>query len=109
MPVRSLLERSGEGEEDALVRLLLLEGRTASAPERAAVGRDGRDLIESADRAAGYFTTRSDTHPKVNARTSGVYLRADPEDMNILDGRDDARRAELIAERLRNWKSITNA
>jgi hypothetical protein len=42
-------------------------------------------------------------------RTSGVYLRADPEDMSILDGRDDRKRAELIAERLRHWKSITNA
>jgi Predicted nucleotide-binding protein containing TIR-like domain len=65
--------------------------------------------IESAERAAGYWTTHSDTHPKINARTSGVYLRADPQDMSILDGRDDRQRAELIAERLRHWKSITNA
>jgi len=36
-------------------------------------------------------------------------LRADPEDMSILDGRDDRQRAKLIAERLRHWKSITNA
>mgnify|MGYP003466313173 CR=1 FL=1 len=69
----------------------------------------GEIRIESADRAAGYFTTRSDTHPKVNARTSGVYLRADPEDLRILDGRDDRQRAELIAERLRHWKSISNS
>jgi hypothetical protein len=33
-------------------------------------------------------------------------LRADPEDLRILDGSDDRRRVELIAERLRNWKSI---
>ncbi len=69
----------------------------------------GEIRVESADRAAGYFTTRADTHPKVNARTAGVYLRADPKDMSILDGRDDRQRAELIAERLRDWKSITNA
>jgi Predicted nucleotide-binding protein containing TIR-like domain len=69
----------------------------------------GEIRIESADRAAGYFTTRSDTDPTVNARTSGVYLRADPADMSILDGDDDRQRAELIAERLRHWKSITNA
>jgi predicted nucleotide-binding protein with TIR-like domain len=69
----------------------------------------GEIRIESADRAGGYFTTRSDAPPKVNTRTSGVYLRADPEDMRILDGRDDQKRAELIVERLRNWKSITNA
>jgi len=43
----------------------------------------------------------------VTARTAGVYWRADPEDMTILDGRDERQRAELIAERLRHWKSIT--
>jgi len=69
----------------------------------------GEIKIESADRAAGYFTTRSDTDPEVHARTSGVYLRADPEDLSILDGRDDRKRAELIAERLSHWKSIANA
>jgi Predicted nucleotide-binding protein containing TIR-like domain len=69
----------------------------------------GEIRMESADRAAGYFTTRADTHPKVNARTSGVYLRADPKDIGILDGPDDRQRAELIAERLRHWKSITKA
>ena len=42
----------------------------------------------------------------MNARTSGVYLRAEPTDMSILDGRDDQKRVELIAERLKNWKSI---
>jgi hypothetical protein len=69
----------------------------------------GEIRIESADRAAGYWTTRSDTHSEVNARTSGVYVRADPEDMSTLDGRDDQKRAELIAERLRDWKSISSA
>ncbi|MGH7389261.1 MAG: TIR domain-containing protein [Candidatus Rokuibacteriota bacterium] len=63
--------------------------------------------IESADRAAGYFTTHSNTDPEVKVRTSGIYLRGDPEDMSILDGRDDRKRAELIAERLRQWQSIT--
>jgi predicted nucleotide-binding protein len=69
----------------------------------------GEIRIESVDRAAGYWTTRSETAPDVIARTSGVYLRADPEDMSIMDGRDDQRRAELLAERLRHWKSISNA
>jgi hypothetical protein len=45
----------------------------------------------------------------VNARTAGVYWRAEPEDLSILDGRDDRQRADLISERLRNWKSITSA
>ena len=94
-------ERSGH--------FLLLEGRTAQAPERAAVGRDGRDP-NRVRRSRGRLLDNSFGHsPKVNARTSGVYLRADPEDMSILDGRDDRQRAELIAERLRHWKSITNA
>jgi predicted nucleotide-binding protein with TIR-like domain len=69
----------------------------------------GEIRLESADRAAGYWITRSDTDSEVNARTSGVYLRADPEDLSILDGRDDGKRAELIAERLRNWKSFSSA
>jgi hypothetical protein len=69
----------------------------------------GEILIESADRAAGYFTTRADTRPKVNARTSGVYWRAQPEDMSMLNEGDDRQRAELIAERLRQWKAIANA
>jgi len=65
--------------------------------------------VESADRAAGYFTTRADTGPKVNARTSGIYWRAQPEDMSILDGGDDRQRAELIAERLTQWRAITKS
>jgi Predicted nucleotide-binding protein containing TIR-like domain len=69
----------------------------------------GEIRIESADRAAGYWTTRSDTHPDVNARTAGVYVRADSGDMSILDGPDVRKRGELIAERLRHWTSIKNA
>lgn len=66
-------------------------------------------LLESVDRATGYFTIRSDKPGSVNARTASVYWRAEPGDMSILDGSDDRQRAELIAERLRLWKSITNA
>jgi hypothetical protein len=68
----------------------------------------GEIRIESADRATGYFTTRSDTQPEVNARTSGVYWRAQLEDLTILDGGDDRQRVELISEQLRRWKSITS-
>ena len=69
----------------------------------------GEIRLESAERASGYWTTRADMDPKVDARTAGVYLRAAPEDSSILDGRDDRRRAELIAERLTHWKSIKNS
>ena len=65
--------------------------------------------MESVDRASGYWITQAGTRAKVSARTAGVFWRADPEDLSILDGRDDQRRAELLAERLRQWKSITNA
>jgi len=85
------------------------KGERPRHPNAPQLDGTGEIRIESVDRAAGHFTTRSETNPKVNARTSGVYLRADPEDMNILDGRDDQQRADLIAERLRHWKSIANA
>ena len=79
--------------------------RDPSAPQ---LDGTGEIQIESPDRAAGYFTTRSETHPTINERTSGVYLRADPADSSILDGRDNSQRAALIAERLIHWKSISN-
>ena len=85
------------------------KGERPRHPNAPQLDGTGEIRLESADRAAGYWTTHSDTHPQVNARTSGVYLRANPEDMSILDGRDDRRRAELIAERLAHWKSTTNA
>src|SRR5437016_37535 len=85
------------------------KGERPRHPNAPQLDGTGEIRIESADRAAGYFTTHSDTHPKVNVRTSGVYVRADPEDMGVMDGRDDRQRAQLIVERLRHWKSITNA
>src|SRR6516225_2168350 len=69
----------------------------------------GEIRVESADRAAGYWTTRSDRDPALNVRTSGVYLRADPSDLEVLDGGSEEERAELIAQRLRDWKSAANA
>jgi hypothetical protein len=68
----------------------------------------GEIRLETADRASGYFITRAETQPELNARTSGVYLRADAEDLAILDGRDNQRRVELIAEQLSHWQSIKN-
>ena len=69
----------------------------------------GEIRVESADRATGYWTTRSDRDPGLNVRTSGVYLRADPSDLEVLDGGSEEERAELIAQRLRDWKSAANA
>ena len=67
----------------------------------------GEIRLESAERAAGYFTTRADTRPKTTLRTSGVYLRADVADLKALDGQDNRQRVELIADRLKHWKAIT--
>jgi hypothetical protein len=69
----------------------------------------GEIRLESLDRAGGYYIVRGENDPRVNARTSGLYLRADPEDLDILDGQDDRRRAELLAERLTQWKASANA
>jgi hypothetical protein len=69
----------------------------------------GEIKVETADRATGYFTTRSDRDAELNYRTAGVYLRADPSDLEVLDGGNEEERAELIAQRLREWKSAANA
>ena len=84
------------------------KGERPRDPNAPQLDGTGEILLESADRAAGHFTTRADKHPRVNARTAGVFLRADPEDMSILEGGDDRKRAELIAARLGQWKSIAN-
>jgi hypothetical protein len=85
------------------------KGERPLHPDAPQLEGTGEIRLESADRASGYFTTRADTHPRVNARTAGVYVRAHPEDMTILDGLDNQKRAELIAERLAHWKSMKNA
>jgi len=36
-------------------------------------------------------------------------LRAEPSDLEILDGSDDERRVNLIADRVKRWKSIKSA
>ena len=69
----------------------------------------GEIRLETTDRAGGYFTTRSDGPAKVNTRTVGVYLRAEAEDLGILDGSDNRQRVKLIASRLKAWKSIKSA
>ncbi|MGB3038492.1 MAG: TIR domain-containing protein [Methyloceanibacter sp.] len=85
------------------------KGERPRDPNALQLDGTGEILLESADRAAGYFTTRSEASASANARTAGVYWHADPEDCAaIMDGSDERRRAELIAEQLRRWKSITN-
>lgn len=68
----------------------------------------GEIRLESEGRANGYFTTRSDSDPDLNARTVGIYWRAEPADVEVVEGRDDQRRAALIAERLKEWEAVRN-
>ena len=69
----------------------------------------GEIRLESADRAAGYWITRSEIDVALHERTSGVYLRADPADMRTLDGGEPSSRAALLARRLDEWKAIANS
>jgi hypothetical protein len=68
----------------------------------------GEIRLETADRASGYWITGSATDAQLRERTSGIYVRADPGDMIVLDGDDAASRADLLATRLGEWKSIVN-
>ena len=85
------------------------KGERPRHPNAPAIHGTGEIKLETYDRAAGYWTTRSDADPTFNARTSGVYLRAEADDLAVLDGRDSQARAALIAERIEDWKSIANA
>ena len=80
--------------------------RHANAPQFEATGEI---TLETVDRATGYWTTRSDREPGLNARTAGIYLRADPSDLEVLDSGSEGERAELIAQRLGEWKAAANA
>lgn len=75
----------------------------ASAPQ---LHGTGEIRLESADRASGYWITIADGERV--ARTSGVYLRAEPGDLDVLDDRDAGRRAALIRARLVEWEALRN-
>lgn len=85
------------------------QGERPRDPNAPQLDGTGEIRLDSADRASGYFTTRAVSDPSVNARTAGVYWRAEPEDWSVMDGPDDQRRAELISERLGRWKALANA
>ena len=84
------------------------EGERPRDPNAPQLEGTGEIRLESADRASGYFTTRAVNDPSL-ARTAGVYWRAAAEDLSVMDGSDDRRRAELISERLGRWKALANA
>jgi hypothetical protein len=95
----------GRSTLDRLVELSQEVGERPRHPNAPQLEATGEIKVESADRATGYWTTRSERHPGLNARTAGVYVRADPSALEVLDGGNEEERAELIAQRLREWKS----
>ena len=106
----ALPERGGEGAARPVRHLLLLERRAAAAPGRAAAR--GHRRRSGSSRSTGPPATGSPGRPPtrlLNIRTSGVYLRAEPEDAEVMDGNDQQGRAALIAEKLEEWRLIANS
>jgi len=89
--------------------LYFWKGERPRDPNAPQLEGTGEITLEAADRATGYWTTRSDRDAGLNVRTAGVYHRADPSDLEVLEGESEDARAELIAQRLRDWKSAANA
>ncbi len=85
------------------------QGERPRDPNAPQLEGTGEIRLETAERATGYWTTRSDREPGLNARTAGVYLRADPSDLHVLDGGNEEERAQLISQRLAEWRSAANA
>jgi len=84
------------------------EGERPREPNAPTFEGTGEIRLESADRASGWFTTRSESDAGVHERTAAIYLRADPADMGILDGGEAQARADLLARRLAEWRAISN-
>ena len=108
-PAGPLLERSGEGAHGPGGIIYFWRGERPRNPNAPQLEGTGEITLEATDRATGFWTTRSDRDPGLNARTAGIYLRADPTDLQVLDTGNENERAELIGRRLREWKSAANA
>jgi Predicted nucleotide-binding protein containing TIR-like domain len=99
---------SKEGREPPSV-FYFWNGERPRHPNAPQLEGTGEVRLEDADRAAGYWTTRSDVDLQLHERTSGVYLRAAPGDMAVVDGGDARARADLLALRLGEWKAIVDS
>jgi hypothetical protein len=81
------------------------KGERPRDPDAPQLEGNGEIKLEDVDRAGGYWTTRSEGGDALHARTSGIYLRADPDDLAVLDGSDAAERTALIKRRLDEWNA----
>jgi hypothetical protein len=81
-------------------------GERPRSPDAPQLEGTGEIKLEGVDRATGYWTTRSNDPDALQARTSGVYFRAGPDDRDVLEGNDAAERAALIERRLDEWKAL---
>ena len=82
------------------------KGERPRDPDAPELEGTGEIKLEAVDRANGYFTTRSDGPDHFHAKTSGIYLRADPGDKAALDGKNAAERAALIQRRIEEWRAL---
>ena len=89
--------------------LYFWKGERPRHPNAPQLEGTGEIRVETTNRATGYWTTRSDRDPALNVRTSGVYLRADASDLQVLDRGSEEERSKILAQRLRDWKSAANA
>ena len=90
--VGALLERGGQGKKDRAGIFYVWKGERPRHPNAPAIYGTAEIKLETEDRASGYWITRSDAEPTLNARTSAVDLRADSDDLAVLDGRDNQAR-----------------
>ena len=107
LSVRYWSEASKESKDPSGLRYFW-KGERPRDPKAPQLEGTAEIHIETPDRAAGYWITRSSTDAMLNERTSGVYVRADPADLAVLDTNDLERRSALIAQRLDEWKAIAN-
>ena len=101
-------EASKERTDPAAV-FYFWNGERPRHPDAPQLEGTGEIKLESVDRGSGFFTTRSDGADAFHTRTSGIYFRADPGDMAVLDGNDAAKRAALIQRRLEEYDAMANS
>jgi hypothetical protein len=105
LSVRYASEASKERRDPAGV-FYFWRGERPRHPNAPQLEGTGEIRLETPERAAGYWMTRIEKDPTFSARTAGVYLRAGPADLAVVEGADAAARGTLIATRLQEWQSI---